>query len=226
MDTAYQKLLASIRAKCRQRDWFGADMHDPNTYEEILRHDPHFDMRWITTVPVDDPQRFDFLFPPATAEQRQQTEVQLGFSLPPLLALLYSSIANGGFGPGAGIRGIVGGYGSQESGTHSDDTETIIEQYQWRGQQQTVQLASYAERWTASHRLLLPYGTWPERLLSLCDLGCVQDACVDQYGQMFLVAPSQWNESYWLTQLPWTLETWLWRWVRNEEMLPIYVDVA
>jgi hypothetical protein len=39
-----------------------------------------------------------FTYPPATEEQVQATEAQLGFSLPPLLRLLYREVANGGNG--------------------------------------------------------------------------------------------------------------------------------
>ena len=48
-------------------------------------------------------------FPSATEEQLQETEEWLGFPLPPLLRLLYTRVANGGFGPGYGITGVIGG---------------------------------------------------------------------------------------------------------------------
>lgn len=49
-------------------------------------------------------------YPPATEEQLRQTEDLLGFLLPPLLHALYMQIANGGFGPGYGIIGAIGGF--------------------------------------------------------------------------------------------------------------------
>lgn len=49
-------------------------------------------------------------FPPATEDQIRETEQQLGFPLPSLLRLLYTEIANGGFGPGFGIAGTPGGF--------------------------------------------------------------------------------------------------------------------
>lgn len=49
-------------------------------------------------------------FPPATEEQIRETEQVLKFSLPPLLRFLYLHLANGGFGPGYGIIGAIGGY--------------------------------------------------------------------------------------------------------------------
>ena len=56
--------------------------------------------------------RHAFFCQKATQEQIQQTEHLLGFALPPLLVALYSALANGGFGPGYGLRGMVGGYGT------------------------------------------------------------------------------------------------------------------
>lgn len=50
------------------------------------------------------------LFSPATEDQIRETEQQLSFPLPPLLRLLYTEIANGGFGPGLGIAGTPGGF--------------------------------------------------------------------------------------------------------------------
>jgi len=49
-------------------------------------------------------------FPPATEHQFRETEQELGFSLPALLRLCYTQIANGGFGPGYGIIGVLGGF--------------------------------------------------------------------------------------------------------------------
>ena len=40
----------------------------------------------------------EFTYPPATEQQVRASEVQLGFSLPPLLRLLYREVANGGNG--------------------------------------------------------------------------------------------------------------------------------
>ena len=61
------------------------------------------------------------------------------------------------------------------------------------------------------------YGTWLNQLLPLGDLGCVQEACVAPDEHMFLVAPTADNDFYALIRLPWTLEEWLWRWVRGEQ---------
>ncbi|WP_201390004.1 SMI1/KNR4 family protein [Ktedonobacter sp. SOSP1-85] len=75
-------------------------------------------MRWyipqrktcLVLKPEDGEQEPIFAFLPATEQQVRETEQQLGFPLPPLLRLLYTQIANGGFGPGFGIIGGKDGY--------------------------------------------------------------------------------------------------------------------
>jgi hypothetical protein len=74
--------------------------------------------------------------------------------------------------------------------------------------------------------LELPYGIWPKGLLPICDMGCVQEACVDDQERMFIAAPIDSNEVYWLRQLPWTLEEWLWRWIRDEQLTSRYWAAA
>src|SRR5439155_12589651 len=55
-------------------------------------------------------------YPPATESQLLATEVALGFPLPPILRTLYAQVANGGFGPGFGIVGALGGFGCRSIG--------------------------------------------------------------------------------------------------------------
>src|SRR5207248_8950514 len=51
MNSSYENLFESIRATCQQEHWFGPELLGP-TYR----------MR----VSADDPNRFGFVFPPAT----------------------------------------------------------------------------------------------------------------------------------------------------------------
>src|SRR4051812_39372369 len=39
----------------------------------------------------------------------RETEAAIGFCLPPLLFTLFRNVGNGGFGPGYGLRGALGG---------------------------------------------------------------------------------------------------------------------
>lgn len=156
----------SIRAKCQRERWFGPYFFSPN--------------RRMNVAP-DDPHRVNFVFPPATPEQVQATETRLGVTLPPLLKALYTELANGGFGPGGGFYGIVGGYGSAESGTHTGDVQTLIERYKGRGYKRLFDLAEYGEQGDHTRQIsvFVPYGEWWRNLLPICDLGCLQEACVD-----------------------------------------------
>lgn len=45
---------------------------------------------------------------PARAAQVAEAEALLGFAIPPLLARLYTEVANGGFGPGYELFPLVG----------------------------------------------------------------------------------------------------------------------
>jgi len=48
-------------------------------------------------------------YPPISRPEVAEVEARLGFSLPTTLHQIYSGIANGGFGPGYKIIGLVGG---------------------------------------------------------------------------------------------------------------------
>lgn len=89
------------------------------------------------------------LFPRATAAEVERAEGALGLTLPPLLRRLYQEVGNGGFGPGAGILGLDGGY-------LSCDGQSLVDLYlEYRG-----------------------HG-WPDGLLPLCDWGDAARSCVD-----------------------------------------------
>lgn len=214
MNAPYEALFEAIRAKCQRERWFGPYFFSPKRRMH---------------VPDEDPQRAGFAFPPASEEQVQATEALLGVSLPPLLKALYTRVANGGFGPGGGFYGIVGGYGSRESGTRTDDIQTLMERYQGRSSKRFSDINKYAKQERDREKpvsVLIPYGEWWQELLPVCDLGCVQEVCVDSQERMFVVAPIDSNEVYWLSQLPWTLDEWLWRWVRSERIMAQYAPGA
>jgi hypothetical protein len=83
-------LTAAIVEHCREHAWFGSDM--------MLRF-----------AAPDATERKRFKYGTATAAEIEATERQLGLPLPRLLRELYSTVANGGFGPGYGFVGAVGG---------------------------------------------------------------------------------------------------------------------
>jgi hypothetical protein len=161
---------------------------------------------------VDHPRNHSFAFSPASEKQVRATEARLGFTLPFVLKALYMNIANGGFGPGAGLRGVEGGYnGDNYEGTLADLYPTEVKPGQ------VFDLAPNQQEW-----LVLPEGRWPRRVLCLGDMGCVQTACVDAgSSQMSLLVVTA-EDRHALEPLPWTLEEWLWRWVRGESLLERY----
>ncbi len=82
---------------------------------------------------------------PATSEQLDATERELGLLLPPLLRRIYREVASGGFGPTYGVVGALGG--------HSDKTiGTLVDAY----------------------RKFRRAPSWPPGLLVLIHLGCNQ----------------------------------------------------
>jgi hypothetical protein len=214
---SYSSLLGAIRAKCQQESWFGADLDHSRWYTV----DPDFDSfeeqeKQINQV-SDHPQCFAFAFAPATAQQVETTEQILGFSLPPLLKALYTQIANGGFGPGTGLRGIAGGY----DGTYHDGG-TLLNLYPSSAKsEQLFDLASNQQGWQ-----LLPEGQWPRRLLRLADMGCVQEACVDAASEHMYLLVVTTDGQHALVSLPWNLEEWLWRWVKGKPLTEYYPPEA
>lgn len=202
MGKSYNLLFKAIRNKCQREHWFGPELLSPQQREYVAD---------------DDPNRFGFAFAPATGEQIRITEAQLGFPLPPLLKALYIQVANGGFGPGTGLRGASGGY----KGIYPDHDGTIPTQKHT----ETFSFATYQEHASQAvaqgkrAHMVVPYGDWLDHLLPICDLGCCEEACIDNRERMFIVAPINNDKAYSLFQLPWDFEELLWRWVRDEDIM-------
>lgn len=110
MQNVPDALFEAIRTRCRQVSWFGPDAFKPDREVQPQPDDPFLDEHASAPAAQDDPYQAGFVFPPATAEQIRVTERNLGFALPHMLRDLYLRVANGGFGPGTGLRGVEGGY--------------------------------------------------------------------------------------------------------------------
>lgn len=93
-------------------------------------------------------------FPATSREAVKTAETKLGFRIPTLLASLYLSIGNGGFGPGYGIIGIEGGRAS--------NLGTLVQAYG-----EIIRGAEYRHL------------EWETGLLPFCDWGCNIFSCVD-----------------------------------------------
>lgn len=202
MNKSYEALFEAIHTKCQKDQWFGPQLGSPTMREY---------------VPLDDSNRFGFVYPPATEEQLHITEERLGFALPPLLRSLYGNVANGGFGPGLGLHGVYGGY----PGCYPDSDSSLPTQ---RHEGPTIDYDTYRKHAAETMAqdgvmvMFIPRNVSLQHLLEIADLGCCVKACIDDQEHVFLKAPTQDNDYYALEQLPYTFEEWLWRWIRDENL--------
>jgi hypothetical protein len=93
---------------------------------------------------------------PASEATLSKAEERLGFALPRVLHQVYGLVGNGGFGPGYGLIGIVGG-------VRDDLGRDVVADYLLR-------------REGDPHD---PAWSWPEKLLAVCHWGCGIYSCVD-----------------------------------------------
>lgn len=157
-----------------------------------------------------------FAFPPATDAQLKNTEKILGFPLPSFLRTLYQEVANGGFGPGAGLRGAVGGYGTIGTTTITGypalSDERIVKYHARGSAQQFLSLAQVSGHWQrdgeGNQVLFYEFETWFREMLPLFDLGDQVEVCTAQ-GQLFLHGPTEWKGIFAFTDMQTTLEEWL-----------------
>lgn len=196
---------------CQQQDWYGGDGHNTATFSKRgeryeVTYDPYGNERRFDNDPDDHPRKTSFAYPPATTEQFLATEQYLGFSLPPLLKTLYARLANGGFGPGFGLMGVVGGY--CEAGN-------MLENYQFHRQRaRLIDLETYT--WWAD-TLELPDTVWPRTMLYLCDWGWGTSFCIDcQTGKVYLKFPGERDLHYRLKLQATSLEEWFEQWLQDE----------
>ena len=225
MHDSYKTLFEAIRAKCQRDGWFGPDALKPEE-NQPLSDDPFYDEYDDKAIVADDPARTGFLFPTASEEQVRATEERLGFPLPALLRQLYTQMANGGFGPGTGLPGVKDGFTGVYP--HDDGSLWAYSEYYQDEKEAFFSYATYLEQAARSRArgqrawMQVPQGERLEHILPLDDLGCCQYINVDDRGRLFLIAPTENDAFYGLSELPWNLEEWLWRWVRGEDLLEIH----
>lgn len=159
-------------------------------------------------------------YPPASQEQVQATGHALGFVLPSLLRACYLQVSNGGFGPGEGVMGVIGGF--------EDNRGNLVEAYHWRKQYyQPIDLAVCEQqaqenpfrdlpfRVVSNKMLEPPEMTWPTSLLEFYHHGCGDFSSIDLHtGRIFVGGnPLLWYEAN-------SLEEWLERWLHDEFYTP------
>jgi hypothetical protein len=106
--------------------------------------------------PRDPAQRVLAPAPPITPSLLIASENALGFQVPHELKRLYAEIGNGGFGPGYGLLGLLGG-------AVDDLGETAVQKY-----------AALREHSTEDGAV-----PWPLALLPICNWGCAIYSCID-----------------------------------------------
>ncbi|HEX6478758.1 MAG TPA: SMI1/KNR4 family protein [Ktedonobacteraceae bacterium] len=173
---------------------------------------PEGPLEWLPHHPT-------LLYPPATDEQLQATEEALGFPLPPLLRALYAQVANGGFGPGYGLLGAIGG--------GNEDGWLLTGTYQ-RAKADTrpidlltcERLATPIENRGGFYKFIsdlaipIPRGYWPESLLPLSHDGCALFFHLDrQTGRIFYGGDGDGPTLYVIAT---SLEDLLRRWMNDE----------
>lgn len=193
-----EPVMVRLQQCLQQRQWYGPE----GLANEVERTDARL--------------HHTFLCQRVTQEQIQKTERLLGFALPPLLVTLYRSLANGGFGPGYGLRGMVGGYGTPATplgnGESFRSDETMVKYH--RSVSSLVPLA-FEETWMHDDKgqpyVTLPVNCWPASLAPLCDLGDVQEIGVDTEGQLYLLVSDQDERLCRLSRVG-SLAEWLTQW--------------
>jgi hypothetical protein len=138
--------------------------------------------------------------PPMTTAALEEAEERLGFKLPPVVGQLYGTVGNGGFGPGYGLLGLIGG-------VRSDLGRDAVEEY-----------LAFREPDPDD-----PEYEWPERLLPICHFGCAIYSCVDcghDDAPVVRFDPNPVGEDWSIAFAPErrTLCSWLQAWLRGDEL--------
>jgi hypothetical protein len=190
-------MAVAIGRRCRDQSWFGSDLHRKHTQMRV--HDSIEERR--------------FRFPPATDLQLAETERLLGFALPAALRGLYKEVANGGFGPGYGLVGAVGG-------ARSSDGECIAGLYRLDRESRLFEESGVDRNSLGWFEPF--YNEWPRRVLRFVDWGGCIWSCLDaRTGRVLRFEPlhgkRQRDREAMVLEAD-SLEQWMERWLSGEEM--------
>jgi len=200
-----------IVEKCQHQHWYGPDMYVPSRLQSELHEggtrfwydrdhqqypiNRHTDSQKIPTT-------WAFEYAPLTTEQIESAEHLLGFSLPPLLRIIYTRIADGGFGPGYGLYHIIAG------------GENMVSSYlASRRAARPVDFLLFEKRVPGEKLTMIPTYVWPDGFLCLCDWGCAIYSYLDMAtGRVFREAYYGDDRYGFECEAP-TLEAWFDLWV-------------
>jgi hypothetical protein len=140
--------------------------------------------------------------PPASESAVAEAEAIIGHRLPPLLRRLYREVANGGFGPGSGLLGVLGGHGTG-----------------WR-------YGSPLDHYLTGS--VGDDGGLPRSLFPVCDWGCATTSfvdCSDAAARMWALDPNPVDTPYeglFVSEL--TFARWLALWISGRLFQPCLIQ--
>jgi hypothetical protein len=136
--------------------------------------------------------------PPVSDSDIAEAERRLGFPLPDLLRELYTTIADGGFGPSGGLLPLL-----------RPVPETKLMNGSLPGRESVVELYEAFRVGDPEDET----GPWPDRLLPIVDHGCAIRSCVDCSTPALAIV---YHEPY-VSRTPGcpSLERWLREWIAS-----------
>lgn len=170
-DDRYKRLCERIVERCRLQNWYGPDYHSYTSHRGYFYINEKLQMREPSHA-----LETHFEFPPATEEQLRLSEAVMGFEHPPLLQTLYLQVANGGFGPGRGLTGALGGFcywTSRDPRYTAMQKERLVEKYGEAFPELfdpiPFDLEQHEERYDHPREVSLSEREWPTYFLHLCE---------------------------------------------------------
>jgi hypothetical protein len=206
-------LVGRLLKKCQDQHWYGGDKSNTARFNGSARYETFYTADGKEIIKDNDPDghplKTGFACAPASSEQLLATEQALGFPIPSLLRTIYAQLANGGFGPGYGLHGAVGGF---------DEAGNIVDGYKFHlATSKLIDLEEYAPKRLIG-TLDLPDTVWPRYFIYLCDWDYATTSCLDvATGCVYLCRPSRTDShSFTLLLEASSLQEWFEFWLQGE----------
>jgi hypothetical protein len=191
-----ETLCLDVIAHFQRRGWFGCDMH-------WKYGDP----------PSDAVERKRFRRPRATEAQLEETERLLHFALPTTLRTLYKDVANGGFGPGYGLVGAVGGAPASEFAKDLADDYCRARELSPFWEESGLEKSD--PNWFEPF-----FNEWPPGFVRILEWGCCIWSVLDlRHGRVLRFEPVEGKRDREAMEPEAdSLDDWLRRWLRGEDL--------